>query len=171
MHQRPQPTFSEARSGPPGQTLLSNHPCVHPCSRGLTVVVPCIGHHHMAIRGHFQSLCALRSLCRCVVGQEGAGVVGYLDVAVAQVSYRTFPLEAVTTPMQELNCPLPSPWKPNMKGSLLAPYAFNEWVWKSITTISFLFTATESSNVANQLVIGRKVKTYCLVHHNMFIWV
>lgn len=88
-HPRPQPTFSAARSGPtPGQTLLSNHPYVHPSmSRqapvqllevaiGLKAVVASIGHHHVAIRSQCQALRAVQWLCRCVdVGQEGARAV------------------------------------------------------------------------------------------------
>lgn len=75
-----------------------------------------------------------------------------------------FPSETTATPVGALNCPWPSPWEPDSKrNSQLALDTFTEWLWKFITTISFLFVAAKlgptitgptAFKIADELVIG-----------------
>lgn len=168
-----QPTFSVSRCGPPpGQTLLSSHPYVHPepgraggaatgGSRSLKAVVTSSS-YHVAIQGQCQALWPLHWLCRYVDGQEATRPVGYLDAAIAPVSFRMLPSEATATPVGALNCPWPSLWKPDLKrNSQLALDTFPEWLWKVITTISFVATkwgpaisGPTASKIADELVMG-----------------
>lgn len=167
----PQPTFSVSRCGPPpGQSpLCPSGARQGPCaatggSRSLKAVVTSIS-CHVAIQGQCQALWPLHWLCRHVdVRQQANRPVVYLDAAVAPVSFRMFPSEATATPVGALNCPWPSPWEPDLKrNSQLALDTFTEWLWKFITTISFLFVATKlgptisgpmASKIADEPVIG-----------------
>lgn len=165
----PQLTFSLSRCGPPpGQTLLCSHHYVHPSEPG-RAPVQLLEVAVVTIQGQCQAPWTLHWLCRHVdFGQEAARPVGYLDAAGAPVSFRMFPLEATATPVGALNGPLPSPWEPDLKRhTQLALDTFTEWLWKFVTTISFLFVTTKwdpaisdptASKLANQLVIGWKVK-------------